>query len=102
MISEFYCDECKHYNTIKLLENANGMHCVICGKCSHKHYRCINKGIMTDFRVDEKALKRFGVKIIEYVGVVNDKSWEKDIFLSPLWKSLSEGENNGIRSLSRS
>ena len=91
MISEFYCSECKKYNTINLLEEVNGMHCIICGECGHKHFRCINKGIMTDFRVDERAVKRAGVIMMEYIGTVDVKPWHTDVFLSPLWKSLSEG-----------
>ena len=89
MLAEIYCDQCKGYNTVEIPESINGMHVITCGKCSHEHYRCINSGNITDKRYEKEFLERLKMKIFHYQGNWKEKAWEKNPFLSELWKRLA-------------
>lgn len=85
MVSEFYCDQCRGFNTVDLDNELNGLHTIICGKCKHKHFRVVTNGELSDVRFDEKAIKRYKLNIFTYTGKWKEKSWEKTPFLSELW-----------------
>jgi len=88
MITEIYCSICKGYNTVDIPEHVNGLHIIICGKCKHEHYRCINDGVITDKRYECEVLEKFKINSFRYEGVWREKPWERpkeSLFLNQLW-----------------
>ena len=51
---EMDCTNCSWYNYPMLDETMNGNYTVICGNCGHQHYRCIEKGVVTQDRHSKK------------------------------------------------
>lgn len=85
VVSEFFCLECNGYNTVELREELNGLHTIICGKCKHKHFRCITEGKLSDIRFDEGAIKKYKLNVFSYEGKWRRDKWEKDPYLSEIW-----------------
>ena len=92
MIAEIYCSICHGYNTVEIPSHMNGFHIITCGKCGHKHYRCIKDSAITDKRYSKHVLSRLSLRIFTYKGNWKAKSWEKNPFLSELWagKAMQE------------
>lgn len=51
---EFQCTECSYYNYPMLDESMHGNYTILCGQCGHKHYRVVEKGVVTSDRHSEK------------------------------------------------
>jgi len=71
--TELFCEGCKGYLTVNLPIDVNGLHKIICPKCNHIHYRCIEEGIVTDDRYNEAILNKVNFWVDEYVGVWREK-----------------------------
>jgi len=52
MTIEFYCSECAHYLYVRINLALEGNHIVRCPNCGHRHYRVVQKGIITKERFD--------------------------------------------------
>lgn len=50
---EFWCAECKHYTYVRLNLGLNGNHVMNCPNCGHKHYRLVQRGVITSDRFTE-------------------------------------------------
>lgn len=89
MITEFYCDQCHGYNIVDLADDINGLHIIICGKCKHEHYRCIDNGIISNNRYDKRILENIKIKAFTYVGKWKERPYIKNLFLDELWVNLT-------------
>jgi len=77
--TEIYCENCKGYLRVTLPVDVNGLHKIICSKCNHIHYRCIEEGIVTEDRYSEAILQRVKFWVEEYRGKWYPRSKESSM-----------------------
>lgn len=75
VLHEFNCSNCSGYITVKLDEDLQGAHCVVCPSCSHEHYRIIKDGVITEDRAPSSA-KSFAIRICPTKAAYSKTSWE--------------------------
>jgi len=101
VLHEFNCSNCSGYITVKLDEDLNGAHCVVCPSCQHEHYRIIKDGCITEDRAPSSS-KTYAIKIKPTMAAFSKTSWESKLanrktnvkddggkhMLGDLWKSV--------------
>lgn len=76
VLHEFWCSDCQGYISVKLNHDRQGVHCVICPKCQHNHYRVITDGVITDDRAPDGA-KSYADEICPTMAAYSKESWEQ-------------------------
>ena len=75
VLHEFSCSNCSGFITVKLDEDLNGAHCVVCPSCQHEHYRIIKDGAITEDRAPSSS-KTYAIKIKPTMAAFSKTSWE--------------------------
>lgn len=101
VLHEFNCSSCSGYITVKLDEDLNGAHCIVCPSCSHEHYRVIKDGVITEDRAPSSA-KSYAIRICPTKAAYSKTSWESKLanrksnvkpegkhFLDDAWKKMT-------------
>jgi hypothetical protein len=91
VLHEFVCSSCSGYITVKLDEDLNGAHCVVCPSCSHEHYRIIKDGAITEDRAPSSA-KSYAIRICPTKAAYSKDSWEAKL-ASRKTKTVEEGKH---------
>jgi hypothetical protein len=102
VLHEFNCSNCSGYITVKLDEDLNGAHCVVCPSCKHEHYRIIKDGVISEDRAPTNA-KSYAIRICPTKAAYSKTSWESEMakrksntkdegakhFLNDAWKKVT-------------
>lgn len=102
VLHEFNCSNCSGFITVKLDEDLQGAHCVVCPSCGHEHYRIIKDGCITEDRAPSSA-KSYAIRICPTKAAYSKTSWESKMaerktklkddggkhFLNDAWKKMT-------------
>lgn len=101
VLHEFICSSCSGYITVKLDEDLNGAHCVVCPSCKHEHYRIIKDGVITEDRAPDSS-KSYAIRICPTKAAYSKTSWESKLinrktkvkeegkhFLNDAWRRMT-------------
>lgn len=101
VLHEFNCSNCSGYITVKLNEDLDGAHCIVCPACKHEHYRIIKGGVITEDRAPDRT-KSYAIRICPTLAAYSKKSWETKLvnrktnvkpdgkhFLDEAWKKMT-------------